>query len=277
MTAAATSPGALPRALRAAPLRHAEHVMGTVFSFTVRDAGLGARRVGVEAALRRAVARLHGIDRVFSPYWRDSQVSRLARAESTLADCDPELAEVLERCREVARETDGWFTAYPGGRLDPSGWVKGWAVEEAVRILREAGAADFSVGGGGDVQCVGGPWRVGVAHPARPGALVAVVAGHDLAVATSGTAERGPHILDPHTGRPATGLLSLTLVGRRLARTDAWATAAFAMGPDRGPAWVEARAGVEALAVLPDGRRRWTSGFPALVAPGVPLGRSGRD
>ena len=258
MTAAA-SPGALPQALRAAPLRHAEHVMGTVFSFAVRDPGPGGRRAG-EAALRRAVRRLHRIDETFSPYWRDSPVSRLARAEITLADCGPEVAE----------ETGGWFTAHPGGRLDPSGWVKGWAVDEAVRILREAGAGDLCVSGGGDVRCVGGPWRVGIAHPGRPGALTAVVAGHDLAVATSGTGERGPHIIDPHTGRPAGGLLSLTLVGRSpltLARTDAWATAAFAMGPERGLAWAEARAGVEALAVLPDGRKRWTRGFPALVAP----------
>ena len=268
MTAAA-APGALPQALRAAPLRHAEHVMGTVFSFAVRDPDAGGRRA-VEAALRRAVRRLHRIDETFSPSWRDSPVSRLARAEITLADCGPEVAGVLDRCREVAEETEGWFTAHPGGRLDPSGWVKGWAVEEAVRILREAGAGDLSVSGGGDVQTVGGPWRIGVAHPGRPGALAAVVAGHDLAVATSGTGERGPHILDPHTGRPADGLLSLTLVGRApltLARTDAWATAAFAMGPERGLAWAEARDGVEALAVLPDGRKRWTSGFPALVAP----------
>ena len=268
MTAAA-SPGALPQALRAAPLRHAEHVMGTVFSFAVRDPGPGGRRAG-EAALRRAVRRLHRIDETFSPYWRDSPVSRLARAEITLADCGPEVAEVLDRCQEVAEETGGWFTAHPGGRLDPSGWVKGWAVDEAVRILREAGAGDLCVSGGGDVRCVGGPWRVGIAHPGRPGALTAVVAGHDLAVATSGTGERGPHIIDPHTGRPASGLLSLTLVGRSpltLARTDAWATAAFAMGPERGLAWAEARAGVEALAVLPDGRKRWTRGFPALVAP----------
>ncbi|MFC8453383.1 FAD:protein FMN transferase [Kitasatospora sp. NPDC057223] len=246
--------------------------MGTVFSFTVRDPGPGGRRA-VEAALRRAVRRLHRIDETFSPYWRDSPVSRLARAEITLADCGPEVAEVLDRCREVAEETGGWFTAHPGGRLDPSGWVKGWAVEEAVRILRGAGAGDLCVSGGGDVRCVGGPWRVGIAHPGRPGALTAVVAGHDLAVATSGTGERGPHILDPHTGRPAAGLLSLSLVARTtaaltLARTDAWTTAAFAMGPERGLAWAEARSGVEALAVLPDGSKRWTSGFPALVAPG---------
>lgn len=63
--------------------------------------------------------------------------------------------------------------------------------------------------------------------------LSTIVTGRDLAVATSGTAERGAHILHPRTGRPAaSGLLSITLVGRHLTDTDAYATAAFAMGPD---------------------------------------------
>lgn len=68
-------------------------------------------------------------------------------------------------------------------------------------------------------------------------------------------------------GRPAGTLASLTLVGRRLARTDAWATAAFAMGPDRALAWAGEQPGIEALAVLPDGSRRWTPGLPAHLAP----------
>ncbi|MDH6578282.1 FAD:protein FMN transferase [Kitasatospora sp. MAP5-34] len=247
------------------PLRHAEHVMGTVFSFTVRDPG-----PGTAAALRRAVERLHRIDRVFSTYRADSDISRLGRGELTLDRCDPEVAEVLERCRETAAETDGWFSERPGGELDPaldpSGWVKGWAIEESSRILRAAGSAQHSVGGGGDVQTCGGPWRIGIAHPLRPGALIAIVAGHDLAVATSGTAERGPHILDPHTGRPATALASLTLIGHHLARTDAWATAVFAMGPDRALRWAADRPEVEALAVLPDGTTRHTAGLPRHLA-----------
>ncbi|WP_344464153.1 FAD:protein FMN transferase [Kitasatospora kazusensis] len=237
--------------------------MGTVFSFTVRDP---TPEIG--EALRRAVERLHRIDRVFSTYRPDSDISRLGRGELTPAECDPEVAEVLERCREVTAETDGWFSDRPGGVLDPSGWVKGWAVEEASRLLRAAGSDRHSVGGGGDIQTCGGPWRIGVAHPLHPGELIAVVAGHDLAVATSGTAERGPHILDPHTGRPATGLASLTLVGRRLARTDAWATAAFAMGPQRALAWAARHPQVEALAVLPDGSTRHTPGLRRHLATG---------
>ncbi|GAA2791132.1 FAD:protein FMN transferase [Kitasatospora paracochleata] len=243
-------------------LRHAEHVMGTVFSFAVRDPG-----PDTAAAVRRIVERLHRIDAVFSPYRPDSDISRLDRGETTLEACDPEVAQVLDRCREIAAETGGRFTERPHGRLDPSGWVKGWAVEEASRALRTAGSRDHSVSGGGDVQTAGGPWRIGIADPLRPGALAAVVTGRDLAVATSGPAERGDHIVDPVRGRPATGLASLTLVGRTLARTDALATAAFAMGPERAIEWVAAHPDVAGLAVHPDGRRERTPGFARHLAP----------
>lgn len=249
-------------------LRHAEPVMGTVFSIAVRDPG-----PGTPALLRRIADRLHRIDAVFSPYRPDSDISRLDRGELALADCDPQVRAVLASCREVAAQTDGFFTERPGGRLDPSGWVKGWAVEEAAGLLRAAGARQYCVSGGGDVQTAGGPWRIGVAHPLRPGALAAVLGGDGLAVATSGTAERGAHILDPHTGRPALGLASLTLVGAPgtgIARTDAWATAAFAMGPDRALAWATRQPGVEALAVLPDGTKRWTPGLPRHLPPAGP-------
>ncbi|MEU9041553.1 FAD:protein FMN transferase [Kitasatospora sp. NPDC048343] len=241
-------------------LRHAEPVMGTVFSITVRDPG-----PETAAALGRIVERLHRIDAVFSTYRPDSDISRLDRGELTRAACDPDVPGVLAACRQVAAETDGWFTERPGGRLDPSGWVKGWAVEEAAALLRSSGARQYCVSGGGDVQTGGGPWRIGIADPRQPALIAAVLAGRGLAVATSGTAERGAHIIDPHTGRPATGLASLTLVGAPgtgIARIDAWTTAAFAMGPDRALAWAARRPGIEALAILPDGTKRWTPGLP---------------
>ncbi|MER7753785.1 FAD:protein FMN transferase [Kitasatospora sp. NPDC097643] len=249
-------------------LRHAEPVMGTVFSIVVRDPG-----PGTPAVVRRVTDRLHHLDAVFSTYRADSEISRLDRGELALDACAPEVREVLAACRAVAAETDGYFTERPGGRLDPAGWVKGWAVEEAARTLHAAGSRQYCVSGGGDVQTAGGPWRIGVAHPREPGRLAAVLGGDGLAVATSGTAERGAHILDPHTGRPATGLASLTLVGAPgtgLARVDAWTTAAFAMGPDRALSWVARRAGVEALAVLPDGTKRWTAGLPRHLPPSGP-------
>src|SRR5690606_5823422 len=139
-----------------------------------------------------------------------------------------------------------------------TGIVKGWATERAARVLAEAGAAGVNVNGGGDVQLLGAPgperpWRVGVSDPVRPGGLAAVVsaAGVDeLAVATSGTAERGDHIIDSRTRRSAvTNLVAVTVVAPSLTWADCWATAAFAMGSRAGLAWLESLPGVEALLI----------------------------
>ena len=247
---------------RPARLRHAEHVMGTVVSFDVPD-WAGAPADG--GVLGRAVQWLHWVDATFSPFQDDSDVSRFGCGALTLAECAPELAEVLAACADVSALSGGYFTVRPRGRFDPSGYVKGWAIERAAAMLPAAGSAEHSVNGGGDIQCVGDhgpgqPWRVGIADPLRPGSLALVVTGRDFAVATSGIAERGPHIINPHTGQPATGLASLTMVGARLAATDAYATAAFAMGPAARD-WVESLDGYEAFAVTPGGETWQTGGF----------------
>jgi FAD:protein FMN transferase len=254
--------------LRPGRLRHAEHVMGTVVSFDVPD--WTGRDAGSGAVLDRVVQWLHWVDATFSPYREDSDVSRFGRGSLALADCAPELAEVLAACAEISALSGGYFTARPGGRFDPSGYVKGWAIERAAAMLTTAGSAEHSVNGGGDIQCVGDrgpgqPWRVGIADPLRPGSLALVVTGQDFAVATSGVAERGAHIVNPHTGQPAVGLASLTVVGARLSATDAYATAAFAMGPAARD-WVESLDGYEAFAVTPGGQVWQTSGFRAHLA-----------
>lgn len=243
--------------------------MGTVFSFDVR----GGHPDAVRAALDEAVAGLHRVDRLFSTYRESSQVSRLAREEIGLAECDPEVAEVLELAAEAERVSDGWFSMRYRGRLDPTGIVKGWSAERAARgLARVAGVTGVSVNGGGDVQMVGAPeplraWRVGIADPLRPGGLAAVItaAGVDeLAVATSGTAERGAHIVDPRTGKPAvTDLVAVTVVGPRLTWVDCWATAAFAMGSRAGLAWLECLPDVEGLLITAGDEVRCTGGLAA--------------
>ncbi|MGW1725165.1 FAD:protein FMN transferase [Streptomyces sp. NPDC002306] len=252
-----------------APVRHAEEVMGTVFSFDVRGGEPGA----VRGALDEAVAALHRADEVFSTYRDDSQVSRLARGELSVEECAPEVAEVLELGAEAERVSDGWFSMSYQGRLDPTGIVKGWAAERAAGLLAAVpGVTGVSVNGGGDVQLCGAPgtqrpWRVGVADPLRPGGLAAVIsaAGTDrLAVATSGTAERGAHIVDPRTGRSAvTDLVAVTVVGPSLTWSDCWATAAFAMGSREALGWLEGLPDVEALLITAGDEVRCTGGLGA--------------
>jgi thiamine biosynthesis lipoprotein len=246
---------------RPARYKHAEHVMGTVVSFDVP--------AFTADALGRAVRWLHWVDATFSTYREDSDVSRYGRGAVSLAECAPELTVVLDACRAVGAASGGYFTATPGGRFDPSGYVKGWAIERAAAMLTAAGSAEHSVNGGGDVQCVGdrGPgqlWRIGIADPLRSGTLALVVTGRDFAVATSGVAERGSHIIDPHTGQPATELASVTVVGSGLTLTDAYATTAFAMGPAARD-WVESLDGYEAFAITARGTYWQTSGFGAYL------------
>jgi thiamine biosynthesis lipoprotein len=239
--------------------------MGTVVSFDVPA-------WTAEHALQQAIQWLHWVDATFSPYREDSDVSRFGRGSLPLAQAAPELAEVLAACAAVSELSGGYFSTTPDGRFDPSGYVKGWAIERAAAVLTAAGSAEHSVNGGGDVQCVGErasgqPWRIGIAHPLRPGTLALVVAGRDFAVATSGVAERGPHIINPHTGQPATGpqyLASITVIGPGLALTDAYATAAFAMGLTARD-WIETLPGFEALAITPQGAAWQTTGFPAYL------------
>jgi thiamine biosynthesis lipoprotein len=213
---------------------------------------------------------LRRADSIFSTYKDDSEVSRLNRGELTLEDAHPDVREVLARCEELRVITDGYFDA---GRVlehgvDPSGLVKGWAVDRAGEVLEAGGARNYSLNAGGDIRLRGAPlpeavWRVGIQHPRVRDKIAAVVEGTDVAVATSGAYARGEHVLDPHTGRPPEGVLSVTIVGPELATADAYATAAFAMG-EAGPEWTATLGLYEAMTIMADDRVLSTHGFPSV-------------
>ncbi|WP_375493550.1 FAD:protein FMN transferase [uncultured Jatrophihabitans sp.] len=249
-----TRVGAGPTAL---PVSHAEHCMGTVFSFRVAAPGVDA------ASLRAVLDWLHAMDAMFSTYRADSEISRINAGTLTLTDASPEVHDVLAACAYFRTDTDGYFDCRPDGwTLDPSGYVKGWAVQHAADMLTAAGSLNHCVNGGGDVTCVGQPspergWIIGITDPLERGRLLtAVTGGGPLAVATSGLAERGAHILDPHTGAAVTHVASATVVAADLITADVYATAVAAMAPTAAARWLEARPTVRALLVERSGRRR---------------------
>ncbi|MFD5005414.1 FAD:protein FMN transferase [Streptomyces mutabilis] len=235
-------------------MRRVEHVMGFPVSLRVDDPD-----VPEEAA--DAVFRwLREVDARFSPFRDDSEVSRLERGEVARVSAD--LAEVLDLCEAYRVATGGAFDVrLPGRGLDPSAVVKGWSVQRAAGLLRAAGARRFCLNAGGDVVVAGGSWRVGVRHPEDAGRLCTVLEVADGAVATSARYERGDHIVDGRTGRPATGLLAVTVVAPTLTEADTVATAAFAMGAD-GVEWAAAREGCEVFAVDAGRRVLRTAGLP---------------
>jgi FAD:protein FMN transferase len=228
-----------------------EHVMGMPVVVEVRDGGVPDR---VFDWFRR-------VDATFSPFLDASEVSRLRRGELALADASAEVRRVYARCDELREQTSGFFDVDAVGG-DPSGLVKGWSVDEAAAILDRAGCAEYAINAGGDIR-TRGHWRIGIRHPLEPQAVAKVVEGDDLCVATSGAYERGEHVVDPASGEPPAGILSVTVVGSDLATADAYATAAFAMGGRRAPGWTARLHGYEAMTILDDGRVLSTPGFPS--------------
>ena len=252
--------------------RRVEAVMGTMVSIDVEQP------VVAERVLDEVFEQLHDIDARFSTYRADSEVSRLARGELLEKDASLDVRHVLAACDHLAAVTGGAFDARrhrTDGRLDPSGFVKGWAIEEAAWLIDSAGGRNYWINAGGDIvargeAAPGRPWRVGIRHPDQADKVAAVLAVSDRAVATSGSYERGEHIADARTGATPTGLRSVTVVGPGLAFTDAYATAIYVMGLE-GLHWLARdpeRIDYAAYAITDDGRAVWTDGMERYLVRG---------
>jgi thiamine biosynthesis lipoprotein len=260
----------MTQAVRAATggLVRVEHIWGTAVTLDIRDC--------VEPALGDHVfAWFQRVDDLFSTWRPDTEISRLGRRELHLREVSPEVRAVLDLCDRVTQESYGAFDVRVGadprvlpreglGPIDPSGLVKGWALQRAAEILRDSGAANFFINAGGDVITAGRPgpgeeWRVGIQHPWERDKVAIVLAVRDVGVATSGRYERGDHIIDPRTGAPVTGLMSATVVADDLALADGYATAALVLG-DEGPAWLAER-GLAAMTISEDRTVTLTAGM----------------
>ncbi len=263
--------GAEPAAPPPGPsLSHTEHVMGTAVSFALRFAS-GVAEASARAALARALSVLHEADAVFSLYKPDSPASRLARGEIGVTEAPPQVAEVFALCLTARELTDGFFDpwALPGGP-DMSGLVKGWAAQRALEALRAGGLESGLLNAGGDIALVGTPapgqpWRLGLRHPASAERLLGVVSlAGPGALATSGSYERGAHILTPQ-GRPAKALVAASVLGPKLMLADVLATALIASGGAL-LARLARLEGYEALIVGKHGAVWATEGFAARFA-----------
>lgn len=263
--------GTSPTAPARGGFHHVEPVMGMAVSIDVRDDI-------APSALDEVVAWLHHVDATFSTHRLDTPISRIGRGELSVDDVTDEVTEVLLLCEELFDDTGGAFDAWSvpapnGTRFDPSGVVKGWAIERAAWILERHGAANLCINGGGDVVVRGHvrgdeAWRIGIRHPTEPTMSAAVVHGSGrLAVATSATYERGAHIIDPATGEPTADLASVTIIGPDLTRVDAFATAVFVMGLD-GLLWLmDAHPDHAAFVITHDARTVWTPNWSPSWAP----------
>ncbi len=157
-------------------------------------------------------------------------------------------------------------------RIGLGGIAKGYAVDRASKVLLDAGLASFYVQAGGDLYAHGekpdgSPWVAGIRDPrGSEGDYFAVMAVNDHAFSTAGDYERAyivggkrfHHIIDPHTGYPATASRSVTIWAPTALLADELDDAVFILGPQKGLALVESLDGVGAVIV--DARNVvWTS------------------
>lgn len=240
-------------------------IMGMPISVHIVDAA--ATQDDAEAVF----AYMRHVDDVFSPYKPDSVTERLNRGDLSDANCGEEMRCILALCEQTRVETGGYFNARYHGRFDPSGVVKGYAIQQSALLLRQRGFQDFLVEAGGDMQtsgrnATGQKWRVGIRNPFCPQRLATVVHLSGEGIATSGAYERGEHIYDPIAERPANGIASVSVIADNVCDADRFATAAFAMG-ERGIQMLDALPGVHGYVIGKEGRAYCTTGFLRYLAP----------
>jgi thiamine biosynthesis lipoprotein len=239
--------------------RRVEHVMGMPISLAVR--GRHADSAAGHDAWRAVIADLQRVDQIFSTYREDSLINRLGRGEVTLEECPPDVAEVLQLASDAEHESAGAFSiVLPSAdgdlRLDPSGVVKGWATQRASAYLAALEDTDFCLSAGGDMVCLTSDpdrpaWQIGIEDPHDPSRIFAVIPVRTGAVATSGSAHRGAHIVDPRSGQVPVGVASVSVVAASLTRADIDATTAYVQGP-QAARWLQTRPIRAALVVWAD-------------------------
>lgn len=157
--------------------------------------------------------------------------------------------------------------------INLSAVAKGYAVDRAYEVLKAAGVAQFLINAGGEIRVNGSNWTLGVQHPREKGEIIAKIKLEDISVATSGDYEqyfeqdgvKYHHILDPSTGYPAKGVMSVTVITKDVETADALATGIFVMGTEKGLKLAEQNKDFEVMIVDSEGKIHMTDGFKNFI------------
>lgn len=253
----------------------------------------GYDRNQMEAAVEAAFDEVRRLDRMLSNYRPNSELGELNRyAAEHPVKVTPELFQVLRKCVEYSRESEGAFDisvgplmkvwgfykgtghlpkkeevaralekvgyrnilldpeertvrfARPGVELDPGGIGKGYAVDRMVDVLKENGITSALVNAGGSsIYGLGAPnhdqgWEVKIRDPRDATKTVATLYLKDQSMSTSGSYEKFfeadgkiySHIMDPRSGYPARGMLSVSVTSPKTIDSEAWAKPYFILG-----------------------------------------------
>jgi len=176
--------------------------------------------------------------------------------------------------REIEIDESRVRLKQPGMSLHLGAIAKGYAVDQAMKVLEKNGIRHGMINAGGDLKVLGErkdgqPWTIGLQHPRHPEKMIVSFTLSNKAVATSGDYQkyfikddtRYHHILNPENGMPATGMISCTIIAETVMDADALATAVFVLGPLKGMALVDSLDGVEAMMVTESGSPLYSKNF----------------
>jgi thiamine biosynthesis lipoprotein len=247
------------------------------------NAAAGVRAVAVSAEVREALRTARQISEwtggkfdvtfgALSDIWKfdqdqDNTIPDQAAIRARLPLIDYRQIEIDDAAGTV-------FLRRKGIRVHLGGIGKGYAVDRAVAILRQAGLHDFLIQAGGDLYAgglkAGRPWRLGINDPRGPaGRSFATLDLSDGTFSTSGDYARWfvkdgvryHHILDPATGQPARGCRSVTIVSNSPLLADGLSTGVFILGPEEGMALIEKLPDVEGVIVTAENKVLVSSGL----------------
>ncbi len=174
---------------------------------------------------------------------------------------------VLDRAKRTI------FFKAKGVRINLGGIAKGYVVEKAAGMLRARGVEHALLNAGGDTRVIGDrrgqPWIVGIRHPRVVDEVVTRLPLVDEAISTSGDYERFfeengqryHHIINPATGRPTEGILTVTVIGPDGTLTDGLDTAIFVMGAEKGLELIESYPDYETIIVDSTGKVSYSKGL----------------
>jgi len=193
---------------------------------------------------------------------------------------EAEIAKIkpLVNYRQIAidKAASTIFLKKPGMIMDFGG-MKGYTADRVAELFRKRGITNAIIAVAGDIWVLGrredgSPWRIGVQHPREHDKTLTVLELSDKYISTSGDYERFVirekkryhHIIDPRTGKPSKGVISVTLVGDRGAIIDPLSKVPFILGPEEGMKIVR-KFGAEAIIVDDQGKVFMTDGIKNLM------------
>ena len=242
-------------------------VMGTEVTITITDRNPSQHIGAAYSRLKEIESKMNRFD----PYSEISRINREGFGAKVAVSQDT--FDCISLAENISKITDGAFDITltgnyksllldkkyltvgfkkPGITINLDGIAKGYGIESARRLLFKRGVKNAMIDARSSIAVIGGPWKIGLSDPRNNGEIIKIITlGSYEAVSTSGIEQQGLHIVNPKTGKPANGCVSVTLIGHDAGYLDGLSTGLFVLGPMNGKKLAR-RLGQKAIIITKD-------------------------